>query len=451
MDFSLKEVFETVNMTIENNFDIRTVTLGINLKDCIDKNVEVFCSNIYNKIVPIASRMVEQAEYLSSHYGIPIINKRIAITPLSLITEFLTEDEIWQIILTLEKVAVDCKIDFIGGIGILAHKSFTKAELKFLKVIERSLIETNHLCSFINIASVHAGINMDGLYEAAKMIKRVAQATENGIGAAKVVVFANAPEDSPFMAGAFHGVGEGECVVNVGISGPGVVKDVVKQNPDIPLSDLADVIKRTVFKITRCGELIGTELAERIGIDFGIVDLSLAPTTKVGDSVAEILEAMGLESIGIPGSTAAVFLLINAVRKGGMMASSRVGGLSGTFIPVSEDIGMVKGIQKGTLNLQKLEALTAVCSVGLDMIFVPGATSAETIAGIIADEMAIGVSNDKTTAVRIIPVPGKKAGDYIDFGGLLGEGPILDVSECSCARFIQRGGMIPPTNMSYRN
>ena len=451
MDFTLQEIMQTVSMTVDYHFDIRTVTMGVNLKDCRHSDINIFCRNIKDKIAPYAEKLIKCSEKISAKYGIPIINKRISITPLSLITEGLSPEEGENILQTLEEIASTHRIDFIGGIGILADKAMTRGEKQFLPLMEKALTEYSHLCGFINVASTHAGINMDAVIESAGLIHRVSRNTPDGVGCAKLVVFANAPEDNPFMAGAFHGTGEGDYALNVGISGPGVIQAVLTAHPYGQMQDISERIKQTVFKLTRCGDLIGREIAKMMGIDFGIVDLSLAPTTEVGDSVAGILEAMGLESVGIHGSTAAVFLLINAVKKGGVMAGAAIGGLSGTFIPVSEDIGMVQAIQRGTLSLDKLEALTSVCSVGLDMVLVPGDIAPSTLAAIIADEAAIGISNNKTVGVRIIPVPGKKAGEYVRFGGLLGESSIMPITKGSPEEFIKRGGFIPPSITSFNN
>jgi len=451
MDFTLQEIKETFSMTADYHFDIRTVTMGVNLKDCRHSNIKVFCKNIRKKISPYAQKLNQSAHAISAKYGVPIINRRISITPLSLLTEGLSLEEGECLLGELENIAISHKIDFIGGIGILGEKGLTVGEKKFLFLLEKALCNYKHLCGFINVASTRSGIHLDAINDSAELIKRVSKKTPDGRGCTKLVIFANAPQDNPFMAGSFHGPGEGEYALNVGISGPGVIQAMISSQPGGKVEELAEKIKKTVFKLTRCGELMGREIADMMGIDFGIVDLSLAPTTKVGDSVAGILEAMGLESVGIPGTTAAVFLLVNAVKKGGIMAGASIGGLSGTFIPVSEDIGMVQAIQKGTLNLEKLEALTAVCSVGLDMIMVPGDIATSTLAAIIADETAIGISNDKTTGVRIIPVPGKKSGEYVHFGGLLGESQVMTVSSFSSDKFIRRGGRIPPSVTSFRN
>lgn len=451
MDFTLQEIMETVSMTFDYHFDIRTVTMGVNLKDCQHSDIEIFCRNIRDKITPYAQKLVNSSSTIAAKYGVPIINKRISVTPLSLITEGCSHEEGERILQELENIARDNSIDFIGGAGILGDKALTPKETEFFRLLEKALTRHKHLCGFVNVASTHSGINMDAVIRSAELIHRTSKNSPDGIGCAKLVIFANAPQDNPFMAGSFHGTGEGDYALNVGISGPGVIQAVLTAHPEGRLQDIAERIKRTVFKLTRCGDLIGREIAHMMGIDFGIVDLSLAPTTKVGDSVAGILESMGLESVGIPGTTAAVFLLINAVKKGGVMAGAAIGGLSGTFIPVSEDIGMVRAIQKGTLSLEKLEALTSVCSVGLDMVLVPGSTKPETLAAIIADETAIGISNDKTVGIRIIPVPGKKAGEYVRFGGLLGESSIMPVTPGCQKTFIDRGGFIPPSITSFKN
>ena len=451
MDYSLEEVMETVNMTLYHNFDIRTVTLGLNLKDCIDSNLEVFKSNVYDRVAGCGKRLVAEAGKLEEKYGIPIINKRISVTPISLIIESSNADAPLEIAQTLDNAARDANIDFIGGYGALVQKGMTRADARLIDSLPDVLSDTERVCAFLNVASTASGMNMDAVIRLGGILKEISNRTENGIGCAKFVVFSNAPEDNPFMAGAFHGVGEPDFSLNIGISGPGVVRNVVEKNRDCDLTALSEMIKRTSFKITRAGELIGRELAANMGVPFGIVDISLASTTKVGDSVAGIVEMMGIERMGAPGSTAALALLIDAVKKGGAMASGNVGGLSGTFIPVSEDSGMNAAVKCGALSIEKLEALTAVCSVGLDMIAIPGDTPAETISAIIADELSIGVVNAKTTGVRLIPVPGKKAGDYVNFGGLLGETYVMEINRFSSRDFILRGGRMPSPVTSMRN
>jgi uncharacterized protein (UPF0210 family) len=451
MEYSLEEVMETVHMTLYHNFDIRTVTLGINLKDCINPDIDTFRSNVYDRVMEYGKRLVLEAEKLEEKYSIPIINKRISVTPVSLIVESCTEDAAVEIAKTLDRSARDANIDFIGGYGALVQKGMTKADARLIVSLPEVLSSTERVCAFLNIASTAAGMNMDALIRVGQVIKDIASNTENGIGCTKFAVFSNAPEDNPFMAGAFHGVGEPDFSLNIGISGPGVVRSVVEKNRDCDLTGLSEVIKRTAFKITRAGELIGRELASNMNVPFGIVDISLASTTKVGDSVAGIIELMGIEKMGAPGSTAALALLIDAVKKGGAMASGNVGGLSGTFIPVSEDSIMNAAIRSGSLSIEKLEALTAVCSVGLDMIAIPGDIPAETISAIIADELMIGVINGKTTGVRLIPVPGKIAGDYVDFGGLLGETYVMKVNTFSPRNFIQRGGRMPSPITGMKN
>ncbi len=451
MEYSLDEVMETVHMTLYHNFDIRTVTLGINLKDCIDPDIENFKSNVYDKVTEYGKKLVHEAGKIEDKYGVPIINKRISVTPVSLIVESCKEDAPLEIAKTLDRAALDANIDFIGGYGALVQKGMTRADSRLIDSLPEMLSSTERVCAFLNVGSTVSGMNMDAVIKLGNILKDIASKTDNGIGCTKFAVFSNAPEDNPFMAGAFHGVGEPDFSLNIGISGPGVVRSVVEKNRDCDLTGLSEVIKRTAFKITRAGELIGRELASNMNVPFGIVDISLASTTKVGDSVAGIVEMMGIEKMGAPGSTAALALLIDAVKKGGAMASGNVGGLSGTFIPVSEDSGMNEAVKCRALSIEKLEALTAVCSVGLDMIAIPGDTPAETISAIIADELSIGVVNGKTTGVRLIPVPGKIAGDYVNFGGLLGETYVMDISTFSSRDFILRGGRMPSPITSMRN
>jgi len=451
MTYSIEEIYETVKMTLYYHFDIRAATLGVNLKDCIDSDLEKFKRNIYEKVTKYGKLLNVEADKLEKKYGIPIINKRISVTPVAIITETLDRKGLIEIALTLDKAAKDSGIDFIGGYGALVQKGMTMSDKRLIESLPEMLSKTERVCCFLNVGSNTAGMNMDAVIKIGEVIKKVSEKTKGGIGCARLVVFANAPEDSPFMAGAFHGIGEPDYSLNIGISGPGVVRSVVEKNKDCDLTQLSEVIKKTTFKITRSGELIGRELAKNMKVPFGIVDISLASTSQVGDSVGEILEAMGLERVGTHGSTAAVALLIDAVKKGGAMASGNVGGLSGTFIPVTEDAAMARAVKEGALSLDKLEALTAVCSVGLDMFAVPGDIPAETISAIIADELAIGVINNKTTGVRIIPVPGAKAGDWVKFGGLLGEGPVMAYNKFSSKAFIKRGGRLPAPVTSMRN
>jgi hypothetical protein len=452
MTISVEEVYETASMTLYQNLDIRTTTLGINLKDCIHSDFKVFRKNVYDKIYSNAVKLVKHARILEMKYGIPIANKRISITPISLVMEsHCDKNKFIEMAQILDKAAADAGIDFIGGFGALVQKGLTKSDRMLIDVLPDVLSQTDRVCSFLNVGSNVAGLNLDAVNLLGGMLKQAAEKSKNAIGCAKFVVFVNAPEDNPFMAGAFHGVGEGDIALNVGISGPGVVKAVVEQNRECDLTQLSEVIKRTVFKITRAGELVGRELAAALNIEFGIVDISLASTTAAGDSVANVIEAFGIEKIGAHGSTLAIALLMDAVKKGGAMASGNVGGLSGTFIPVSEDEGMIDAVQKGALGLDKLEALTAVCSVGLDMFAIPGDVPEETINAIIADELAIGIINNKTTAVRVIPVPGKKAGDSVKFGGLLGTAPVMAVNPFSAKEFLNRGGRMPAPVTSMRN
>ncbi len=450
---TLQEIMETVNMVQEENLDIRTITMGISLWDCTDTNPRIAGQKIYDKICRLAGGLVQTGENIEREYGLPIVNKRIAVTPIALVAGGCMEDNLNDFAITLDQAAAAVGVNFIGGFSALVHKGFTKADHKLIDSIPEALASTTRVCSSVNVATTKAGINMDAVYKMGQAIKKTAEATaeNDGLGCAKLVVFANVPEDNPFMAGAFHGIGEPECVINVGVSGPGVVKKAVETVGDGDFGILAETIKKTAFKITRMGELVGRTTAGKLGVPFGIVDLSLAPTPTIGDSVAEILEAMGLECCGTHGTTAALALLNDAVKKGGSMASSYVGGLSGSFIPVSEDTGMIKAVEAGALTLDKLEAMTCVCSVGLDMIAVPGDTSAETIAAIIADEAAIGMINKKTTAVRIIPSINKKVGDYVEYGGLLGRAPVIPVKPFSSASFIRRGGRIPAPISSLTN
>lgn len=445
ISISNEEILETINMVETENLDIRTITMGISLRDCCHSSLEVTCQKIYDKITTHAQNLVQVGEDVSAKYGIPIINKRISVTPIAMVAESCEADSYVEIAKSLDCAAKATGVNFIGGFSALVQKGFTKGDEKLIRSIPQSLAETDFVCSSINVASTKSGINMDAVRLMGEVIKETAEYTKDndGLGCAKLVVFCNVPEDNPFMAGAFHGIGEPEVVLNVGVSGPGVVLNAVKKIPDAPFDQLATQIKHTAFKVTRSGELVGREAAKRLGIPFGIVDLSLAPTPAIGDSVADILEAMGLERCGTHGTTAALAMLNDAVKKGGAMASSHVGGLSGAFIPVSEDAGMIRAVEEGALKLNKLEAMTCVCSVGLDMIAIPGDTSAATISAIIADEAAIGMINRKTTAVRVIPVPGKGVGETVVFGGLLGYAPIMPVETFSSDKFIARGGRIP--------
>lgn len=438
------EILETINMVKNEHFDVRTITMGISLLDCIRPTVQSTADAIYDKICFKAKDLVSTGEDLAMEYGVPIVNKRISVTPASLVTASFIGKEL-EIAKALDRAAKTTGVDFLGGYSALVHKGMTPAEKSFINTIPEVLATTDKLCSSVNVGSTRSGINMDAVRLMGEIIKKSADITadKDGFGCAKLVVFCNAVEDNPFMAGAFHGVGEGDCVINVGVSGPGVVHHALKSIPDADLMTVAETVKKTAFKITRVGELIATVAAKRLGATQGIVDLSLAPTPVMGDSVGHILEEMGISTVGGHGTTAALALLNDAVKKGGTMASSRVGGLSGAFIPVSEDIGMINGAEKGVLTLSKLEAMTAVCSVGIDMVAVPGSTSASTISALIADECAIGMVNNKTTAVRIIPVPNKKVGDYVEFGGLLGSAPIMNVKDTDSSKFILRGGIIP--------
>jgi uncharacterized protein (UPF0210 family) len=452
MSISAEEVFETANMILHQNLDIRTTTLGINLKDCIDNDFSKFVDNVYQKIHSHSVRLVKEADRLEVKYGIPIVNKRISVTPVSLIMEtHCSNKNFVEMAKTLDRAAKDGGIDFIGGFGAFVQKGLTESDRVLIESLPDVFASSDRVCSFLNVGTNVAGINLDAINMLGHMLKETASKTKDAVGCAKFVAFANAPEDNPFMAGAYHGIGEPDMSLNIGVSGPGVVHSVVEKNRNCDLTQLSEIIKRTVFKVTRSGELIGRELARNLDVPFGIVDISLAPTTAQGDSVANIIEAFGIESVGAHGTTMAVALLMDAVKKGGAMASGNVGGLSGTFIPVSEDSGMIEAVKKGALDLGKLEALTSVCSVGLDMFAIPGDTPAETISAIIADELAIGVINNKTTAVRVIPVPGKKAGESVDFGGLLGEAPVMDVNPYSARDFLRRGGRLPAPVTSMRN
>ena len=447
------EILETIKMIRQENLDIRTITMGISLLDCSSESVEKTCENIYNKIMSKARNLVSVGKEIEKEFGIPIINKRISVTPISLLTPGESIEDYVSYAMTLDKVAMELGIDFIGGYSALVQKGCTRREEIFINSIPYALSKTSKVCSSVNVGSTKSGINMDAVYKMGQIIRETAEITKdnNCMGCAKLVVFCNAVEDNPFMAGAFHGVSEPECVINVGVSGPGVVKCELEKHKDADFMEVAEVIKKTAFKITRVGQLVAQEAAKRLGVAFGIVDLSLAPTPAIGDSVAHILEEIGLEHCGAHGTTAALALLNDAVKKGGVMASSSVGGLSGAFIPVSEDAGMIEAAKLGVLSLDKLEAMTCVCSVGLDMIAIPGDTSAETIAGIIADEAAIGMINQKTTAVRLIPAIGKNENDMVEFGGLLGTSPIVKVSKLDSSIFAKRGGRIPAPIHSLKN
>ena len=448
-----QDVLETINMIREENLDIRTITMGISLWDCVSEGVDRLCDKIYDKITTRAEHLVATGNDIEKMYGIPIVNKRVSVTPISLVGGAASPEGYLKIAHTLQRAADTLGINFIGGFSALVQKGMTVGAKNLISILPEALSETRNVCSSVNVASTKAGINMDAIAMMGSTIKRAAYLTrdENSIACAKLVVFANVPEDNPFMAGAFCGVGEPEAAINVGVSGPGVVASAIRRAGDCNLSELADVIKKTAFKITRVGQLVANEAARRLDTPFGIVDLSLAPTPAIGDSVAYILEGMGLESCGAHGTTAALAMLNDAVKKGGVMASSHVGGLSGAFIPVSEDAGMIAAVERGALTLEKLEAMTAVCSVGLDMIAVPGDTSEDVINGIIADEISIGVVNTKTTAVRLIPAYGKKAGESVEFGGLLGTAPIMSINNYSPAKFIRRGGRIPAPIHSLKN
>lgn len=448
-----KQILETIKMIEEEKLDIRTITMGISLLDCIDSDGKKARQKIYNKITHLAKDLVKVGDEIAAEFGIPIINKRISVTPISLIAGASDDKDYVEFAKTLDEAAKAVGVNFIGGFSALVQKGYHKGDEILIKSIPQALAQTERVCSSVNVGSTQTGINMDAVKQMGKIIKEAAELTadNSSMACAKLVVFANAVEDNPFMAGAFHGVGEADCVINVGVSGPGVVKRALEKVKGEPFDVVAETIKKTAFKITRMGQLVGKEASERLGVKFGIVDLSLAPTPAIGDSVAHILEEMGLQSVGTHGTTAALAMLNDAVKKGGVMACGHVGGLSGAFIPVSEDAGMIDAVNNGALNLEKLEAMTCVCSVGLDMIAIPGDTPAETISAIIADEAAIGVINHKTTAVRIIPAVGLKVGDNIEFGGLLGHAPVMPVNKFSSCDFINRGGRIPAPIHSFKN
>ena len=452
---NMYEVSETNKMIEHENLDVRTITLGISLLDCIDSDLDQLNQNIYNKITTVAKDLVSTGQDIEKEFGIPIVNKRISITPVSLVggSACKTPEDYVTIARTLDKAAKEVGVNFIGGYSALVSKGMTKSEENLIRSIPQALAETERICSSVNVGSTKTGINMDAVRLCGQIVKEAAEATKDNdsLGCAKLVIFCNAPDDNPFMAGAFLGVTEADAVINVGVSGPGVVKKALEKVRGKGFEDLCETIKKTAFKVTRVGQLVAGEASARLGIPFGIVDLSLAPTPAIGDSVAEILEEIGLERAGAPGTTAALALLNDQVKKGGVMAAAAVGGLSGAFIPVSEDQGMIDAVNEGALTLEKLEAMTCVCSVGLDMIAVPGDTKATTLAGIIADESAIGMVNQKTTAVRLIPVIGKGVGETVEFGGLLGYAPIMPVNSFSCDAFVQRGGRIPAPIHSFKN
>ncbi len=448
-----RDILETITMIQDEHLDVRTITMGISLLDCCHSDVDVMCQKVYDKITRYAKDLVSTGEQIEKELGIPIINKRISVTPAAMILASCENKDAVKLAKALEKAAVACGVNFLGGFSALVQKGFGPGDKELIEAIPEALSVTDHICSSVNIGSTKTGINMDAVKLMGQVVRKSAELTADRdcIGPAKLVVFCNAPEDNPFMAGAFHGAGEPDCVINVGVSGPGVVRAALAKAGDCDLTAVADLIKKTAFKITRMGQLVASEASRRLGVPFGIVDLSLAPTPAIGDSVAYILEEMGLECCGCHGTTAALALLNDAVKKGGVMASSHVGGLSGAFIPVTEDAGMIHAARCGALSLNKLEAMTAVCSVGLDMINIPGDTPAEVISAIIADEAAIGMVNSKTTAVRVIPAIGKKVGEELSFGGLLGNGPVMPLSTYSPAKFINRGGRIPAPMQSLKN
>lgn len=452
---NILEVNETNNMIEQEKLDVRTITLGISLLDCTDADLDTLNQKIYAKITRLARNLVSTGREIEIEYGIPIVNKRISVTPIALIagSACSSPEDFVSIAQTLDKAAAGMGVNFIGGYSAIVSKGMTRTDELLIRSIPQALSSTERVCSSVNIGSTKTGINMDAVRLMGEIVRKTAEATQdqNSLGCAKLVIFCNAPDDNPFMAGAFHGISESDAVIHVGVSGPGVVKHALEHVRGKDFEILCETVKKTAFKVTRVGQLVAQVASERLGIPFGIVDLSLAPTPSVGDSVAEILEEMGLESVGAPGTTAALALLNDQVKKGGVMASSFVGGLSGAFIPVSEDQGMIDAVIRGSLTLEKLEAMTCVCSVGLDMIAIPGNTPASTIAGIIADEAAIGMINQKTTAVRLIPVIGKDVGDMVEFGGLLGHAPVQQVNKFDCSRFISRGGRIPAPIHSFKN
>lgn len=449
------EVAETNRMIEEENLDVRTITIGISLLDCMDSNVDQLCSNIYKKITTIAKDLVKTGQEIEKKYGIPIVNKRISVTPIGTIGApcCKSTSDFVKIAKTLDRCAHEVGVNFIGGYSAIVSKNMTAAERLLIESIPEAMKESELVCASVNVGSTKTGINMDAVKLVGEIVKKTAELTkeDDSIGCAKLVIFCNAPDDNPFMAGAFHGITEGDAVINVGVSGPGVMHEAIRKAKGQDFGELCETIKKTAFKITRVGQMVANEASEALGIPFGIIDLSLAPTPAIGDSIADCLQSMGLERVGAPGTTAALAILNDQVKKGGVMASSYVGGLSGAFIPVSEDQGMIDAVEAGSLSLEKLEAMTCVCSVGLDMIAIPGKTSAKTISGIIADEMAIGMINQKTTAVRVIPVIGKDVGDSVEFGGLLGYTPIMPVNTFCCDEFIDRGGRIPAPIHSFKN
>ncbi|HRR75879.1 MAG: PFL family protein [Ruminococcus sp.] len=446
-------ILETIRMIQDECLDIRTITMGISLLDCIDTDIDKACEKVYAKIVKKAGNLVAVGQQIEKEYGIPIVNKRISVTPIAMLAAACPDGDVVKFAKALQRAADTCGVNFIGGYSALVHKGFSAGDMALIKSIPEALDVTNNICSSVNIGSTKSGINMDAVKIMGQIVKESAERTADRdcIGPAKLVVFCNAVEDNPFMAGAFHGPGEPDCEIHVGVSGPGVVRAALTKYPDASINELADIIKKTAFKITRMGQLVGARASELLGVPFGIVDLSLAPTPAIGDSVAHIIEEMGLEMCGTHGTTACLAMLNDAVKKGGVMASSTVGGLSGAFIPVSEDAGMIDAAVAGVLSLEKLEAMTAVCSVGLDMIVVPGDIAPETISAIIADEAAIGMVNSKTTAVRLIPAIGRKEGETLEFGGLLGSGPVMPIRDKSAAKFINRGGRIPAPMQSLKN
>ena len=452
---NISEVLETNKMILEENLDVRTVTMGISLLDCADKSLKTTCDNIYAKLLRLAGKLVKTGDEIGREFGVPIVNKRISVTPIAIVGSACcrTAKDFVRIAKTLDRAAKKLGVNFIGGYSAVVSKGMTPADELLIRSIPEAMAVTERICSSVNVGSTKTGIDMDAVRLMGEMVKEAASLTKDrdSIGCAKIVVLCNAPDDNPFMAGAFHGVSEGDAVINVGVSGPGVVNHVLKTVRGADFGTLCETIKKTAFKITRVGQLVAQEASQRLGVPFGIIDLSLAPTPAIGDSVADILKEIGLEHPGAPGTTAAVALLNDQVKKGGVMASSYVGGLSGAFIPVSEDQGMIDAVNAGALTIEKLEAMTCVCSVGLDMIAIPGDTSASTISGIIADEAAIGMINQKTTAVRIIPVEGKKVGDTVEFGGLLGHAPVMAVSAFSCEAMISRRGRIPAPIHSFKN
>ena len=453
MLFSTSEIQETVNMFMRYKLDVRAITMGVSLRDCCSPSGKESRTRMYDKLMKYCSKLARTGEDIETEFGVPIINKRIAVTPIAMVAESSDESDYTEWAKTLDKAAKELGVDFAGGFSALVQKGITAGDAVLIDSIPAALACTERVCSSVNLGSTKSGINMDAVKLMGQIVKKTAERTKekDGIGCAKLVVFCNAPEDNPFMAGAFHGPGEGDAVLSVGVSGPGVILAAAKEYKGKPIDELADGIKKTAFKVSRMGQLVGTEAAHRLGVEFGILDLSLAPTPAVGDSVARILEECGLESAGAPGTTAALAMLTDMVKKGGVMASTKVGGLSGAFIPVSEDEGMIRAVKEHSITLEKLEAMTTVCSVGLDMIAIPGDTEASTISGIIADELAIGMVNNKTTAVRVIPVPGKTTGDWAEFGGLLGGAPVMAVNAFSCKEFIDRGGRIPAPIHSFRN